>query len=266
MKRAVFGVVAVLLLTAASRGQAQTRMIVGRVMDSVMAEPVGAGLIRVLGTPIQAQLRVDGTFVLYVPMREVTLGFEGFGFQDKEIRVPAEQEAVVIPVRRDVFELSRVVVSGQATGVERRNLPISVSEVGARDLSRTPAPSVDDAMRGKVTGANITSNSGAPGGGIRLRLRGVSTIIGNSEPLYVLDGVMVSNATIPGGVNAVTQGERGLIASSQEDALNRIADINPNDIESIQILKGAAASAMYGSKASNGVVIITTKRGQYRGN
>src|SRR5262245_11968568 len=196
MKRILFAAVG-LLLTVASQGQAQTRMVVGRVFDSTVAEPVTSGLIRVLGTPIQSQLRVDGTFVIYVPIREVTLGFEASGFQKKEVRVAQEAETVIIPVRRDIFELSKVVITGQATGVERRNLPNSISEVGARDLSRTPAPSVDDAMRGKVTGANITSNSGAPGGGIKMRLRGVSTIIGNSDPLYILDGVMVSNATIP---------------------------------------------------------------------
>jgi TonB-dependent SusC/RagA subfamily outer membrane receptor len=264
MKR-VLVVAAGLLLSLTSQSPAQTRVIVGRIVDSTARDPVNSGLIRVLGTPIQAQVRVDGTFVIYVPVREVTLGFEATGFQKREVRVPFDEETVIIPVHRDYFELSRMVITGQATGVERRNLPNAISEVGSRDLSRVPSASVDDAMRGKVTGANITSNSGAPGGGIKMRLRGVSTIIGNSDPLFILDGVMVSNATIPGGVNAVTQGEKGNIASSQEDALNRIADINPNDIESIQILKGAAASAMYGSKASNGVVIITTKRGRYTG-
>ena len=167
-----------------------------------------------------------------------------------------------IPVDRDYFELSRIVVTGQGTGVARKNLPTAISEVSGVDLSRTPAAAVDDALRGKVTGASITANSGAPGGGIQVRLRGINTIIGNTQPLFILDGVVVSNATIPGGVNAVTQGERGVIASNQEDALNRISDINPNDIESVEILKGAAASAMYGSKASNGVVIIRTKRGR----
>jgi len=262
MKRVWFGTFA-LLLSTVSVSHAQTRMIVGRVTDSIMDQPVYPGLIRVLGTPIQAQLRVDGTFVVYVPVREVTLAFESTGFEKKEARVSAYDETVVMNVKRDIFQLSKLVVTGQSTGVERRNLSNSVAEISSADLSRTPAPSVDDAMRGKVNGASITSNSGAPGGGIKLRLRGVSTILGNSDPLFILDGVVVSNATIPGGVNAVTQGERGTISSMQEDALNRIADINPNDIESIEILKGASASAMYGSKASNGVVIIRTKHGRY---
>jgi TonB-dependent SusC/RagA subfamily outer membrane receptor len=263
MKHAWFAAVALLISQGVSDAQAQTRMIVGRVSDSTFNEPVTRGLVRVLGTPIQAQLRNDGTFVIYVPVREVTLSLEAPGYQEREIRVASHQETVVFAVRRDVFELSRVVVTGQGGGIERRNLPHAVSSVGSEDLSRVPAPSLDDALRGKVNGASISARSGAPGGGIQVRLRGVSTILGSVDPLFIVDGVMVSNATIPGGVNAITQGQRGVIASSQEDALNRLADINPNDIESVEILKGASAAAMYGSRASNGVVIITTKRGRF---
>jgi TonB-dependent SusC/RagA subfamily outer membrane receptor len=265
MKLSWFGAMVLMVSVGVSDAQSQTRLIIGRVTDSTLAEPVTAGLVRVLGTPIQAQVREDGTFVVYVPVREVTLGFEARGYQKKEVRVPSHQEMVVLPVRRDVFELSRVVVTGQGTGIERRNLPHAVSSVGSEDLSRVPSPSLDDALRGKITGANISSRSSAPGGGMQLRLRGISTILGSTDPLFIVDGVMVSNATIPGGVNAITQGQRGVIASNQEDALNRLADINPNDIESVEILKGASAAAMYGSRASNGVVIITTKRGRYTG-
>jgi TonB-dependent SusC/RagA subfamily outer membrane receptor len=218
-----------------------------------------------LGTPIQAQVRPDGTFILYVPVREVTLGYEGREFQKREIRVAERTDAVLVPVHRDYFQLSELVVTGVATGVERRNLPNSIAEVGGEELSRTPSPSVDDALRGKVTGANIIRRSGAPGGGISMQLRGVTTILGSADPLFVVDGVIVSNVTIPGGVNAITQGVRGAIASDQEDAMNRISDLNPNDIESVEILKGASASAMYGSKASNGVIIIKTKHGRIIG-
>ncbi len=253
--------VAIAIGTVSTAADAQTRMIVGRVDDSTFNQPLNTGLIRVLGTPIQAQLRVDGTFILHVPVREVTLSFEAKGYRAKEVRVPGRDETVVMNVARDVFELSTVVVTGQGTGVERRNLANSVARVGSEDISRVPTASIDDALRGKVAGANFQSKGGAPGGGIAVRLRGITSIMGSAEPLFIVDGIIVSNVSIPPGTNAVTQGERGLIASSQENALNRISDINPNDIESIEILKGASASALYGSKASNGVVIITTKRG-----
>jgi TonB-dependent SusC/RagA subfamily outer membrane receptor len=252
---------AIALGSVSTAADAQTRMIVGRVNDSTLNQPLSAGLIRVLGTPIQAQVRMDGTFILYVPVREVTLSFEAKGYHGKEIRVPGQAETVVMNVARDVFEMSEVVITGHETGVERRNLANSVSRVNSDDISRVPSASIDDAIRGKVAGANFQTKGGAPGGGIAMRLRGITSIMGSAEPLFIIDGIIVSNVSIPAGTNAVTQGERGLIASSQENALNRISDINPNDIESIEILKGASASALYGSKASNGVVIITTKRG-----
>ena len=265
MGRASLAAIALLLAVWSSSAQAQTRMILGRVVDSTTTEPVNQGLIRVLGTPIQAQVRNDGSFIVYVPVREVTHKVESPDYHHKEIAVSAREESVLLPVRRDFFRLSTMVVLGQAGGVERRNLANSIAQVGSEDLSRTPSPSVDDALRGKVNGASINRRSGAPGGGITMRLRGVTTILGNADPLYIVDGVVVSNVTIPGGVNAVTQAQRGAISSDQEDSMNRIADLNPNDIESVQILKGASASAMYGSKASNGVVIITTKHGRFSG-
>src|SRR4029078_11592097 len=130
------------------------------------------------------------------------------------------------------------------------------------DLNRVSSATVDAAMQGKLAGANLQFNSGAPGGGARLRLRGISTINGQSSPLYVIDGVIVSNVAVPSGANAITGAAAGGNASNQDNPVNRIADITPNDIETVEVLKGASAAALYGSKAANGVVIITTKRGR----
>ncbi|MDQ3556277.1 MAG: SusC/RagA family TonB-linked outer membrane protein, partial [Gemmatimonadota bacterium] len=149
-----------------------------------------------------------------------------------------------------------------ATTVARRNLANAVATITSEELNRTPSESVDKALQGKIAGANITANSGAPGGGVQLNLRGVSSINGASEPLYVIDGVIVSNVAIPSGANAVTRASGGSNASNQDAPVNRIADLNPNDIETIEILKGPSAAAIYGSKASNGVVLITTKSGR----
>ncbi|HYI01930.1 SusC/RagA family TonB-linked outer membrane protein, partial [Hyalangium sp.] len=125
---------------------------------------------------------------------------------------------------------------------------------------------VDQAIQGKVAGANIQANSGAPGGGLQMRLRGVSTINGDTAPLYVIDGVIISDVAIASGIFAVTASTGGSNPQPTQDSqVNRVADINPNDIESIEILKGASAAAIYGSKASNGVVIINTKRGRSSG-
>jgi TonB-dependent SusC/RagA subfamily outer membrane receptor len=262
--KAKLGLTMALLLAGGwESAHAQTRFILGRVIDSVTSEPVTAGTVTLLGTKVKVPVRQDGTFVIYAPIREVTVAVEGIGYRSRDMVVPQTSDVLVVPLRRDYFELDAVVVTGQATGIERRNLANAVGKVRGEDLSRVPAQTVDEALKGKVTGAAITSNSGAPGGGITVRLRGVTSIIGNSDPLFIVDGVIVSNASIPGGTNAVTRAQPGVLASMQENPANRLADLNPNDIESIEILKGASASAMYGSKASNGVVIITTKRGRY---
>ena len=184
------------LSLSASEGRAQRRMVVGRVADSVTSEPVRSGLVRVLGTPIQAVIRDDGTFIVYVPVREVTLGLETVGYHKKEIRVAAHDETVVVLLQRDVFQLSEVIITGQGPGVERRNLANSVSQVRGEDLSRVPAPSLDYALKGRVTGAQITSSGGAPGGGVQLRFRGITSLIGNTDPLFIVDGVIVDRKSV----------------------------------------------------------------------
>src|SRR5262249_27922797 len=138
-----------------------------------------------------------------------------------------------------------------------------VATVSAADLVKVPAASVEQSLTGKLAGADIQSNSGAPGGGLQVRLRGISSIIGASTPLYVVDGVIVSDVAIASGVNTLTKyGSRTNISNEQDDPVNLIADLNPNDIESVEVMKGASASAIYGSKASNGVILITTKKGR----
>src|SRR6185503_9799514 len=167
-------------------------------------------------------------------------------------------QAIQVSVLQDYFRMDQVVVSGQGPGVDRRNLAHSIGDVHGDDLSRVPNSSVDEILRGRVTGANSQGGSGAPGGGTNIRLRGITTLLGNADPLFIVDGIIVSNLAIPAGTNAVTRGQAGVLASNQENPLNRISDLNPNDIERIEVLKGASAAAMYGSRASNGVILITT--------
>ena len=113
-------------------------------------------------------------------------------------------------------------------------------------------------MAGKITGVSLQTNSGAPGGGIQMQIRGTNTLLGGFDPLFVVDGVIYSNVSIPGGRGFANQ---AAIPQMEADAVNRIADLNPADIASIEVLKGAAASSIYGSKAANGVVVIRTVRG-----
>lgn len=156
-----------------------------------------------------------------------------------------------IEMRQRVLALDAIVATGTAGPTARRAIGNAVSTVGSAELESTPATTIDQALQGRVSGAVITANTGTPGGGVSVRLRGTSSITGGAEPLYIIDGVIIDN-------NADQQLNLGYRSNSS----NRLADLDPNDIERIEILKGAAAAALYGSRANNGVVQIFTRRGR----
>jgi len=219
--------------------------------------------VAVKGAPVGAYTDAAGKFTITnAPAGAITLQARRIGYGAKEIPLGADQNDITIQLKADVLQLSQMVITGQATQVSKANLANDVGTVGAEDLTHTHAQTLDDALTGKVAGAMISSNSGAPGGGMQIQMRGVTSIFGNSEPLYVVDGLPISNTTINNGLNALTQSAGGMGQSNQDNGVNRIADLNPSDIASIEILKGPSAAAIYGSEAANGVVVITTKRGQ----
>ncbi|MGN6211330.1 SusC/RagA family TonB-linked outer membrane protein [Parafilimonas sp.] len=185
------------------------------------------------------------------------------GFKSRTIKTDTLTQSVII-LEQDVANLDEVIVTGLSTNVKRRNLANAVATISSRELSSTaPAQTLDGALEGKIPGAYINANSGAPGGGITVKLRGVTSVYGNTQPLYVVDGVFVDNSATSAGLNAVTSAASGGAATStQDNPSNRIADINPQDIQNIEILKGASAAAIYGSKAAAGVILITTKKGR----
>lgn len=262
MRKHLGGLVALCLMTVgAGTAAAQQRSISGRVGNAVSDEPVVGATVAVTGTAISAVTDGRGQFTLSAPDGPVTLLVRAIGFKRRTVPVAADQSTVAVRLDQDIFNLEAVVVTGQATGVEQRNLPQAVTTVTPEQLNRTPAQTVEGALQGKIPGALIQANSGAPGGGFQLNLRGVSTINGGVNPLIVVDGLVISNVAIPNGMNAVTASQAGGNPSNQDDPVNRIADLNPQDIERIEVLKGASAAAVYGSKATNGVVVITTRRG-----
>ena len=263
---------AALALLGAGSASAQTRVITGKVADSLTNEVIPAGQVSLQGSTIGTTIKDDGTFTIAVPQRDVLLMVRSIGFKRRDVAVPTSQSSVALTLARDYFQLEAIVVTGQATGVERRNLANAVASVSAEQLVKSPAASVEQNLQGKIAGAYINQNNGAPGGGNIVRMRGVTSIIGSYQPLYVVDGVIVSNVEVGRGTNQVTRANIGFSSNAivprsdqdnQDNAINRVADLNPNDIENIEVLKGAAASAIYGSKASNGVILITTKRGRY---
>jgi TonB-linked SusC/RagA family outer membrane protein len=246
---------------------AQQREVSGTVTDAANDAPLPGVNVRPEGTQRGAVTNPDGEFRLTLASDENVLIFTFVGYKRKEVELDPDQTTVNVELERDVIDLEGAVISGRATTVRQRNLANAVSSVDAADLERANAQTFSEALQGKVPGANIQRNSGAPGGGMQVNLRGVSSINAGAQPLYVIDGVIVSNEAIPSGMHQITEaatvfGETATGPGATEDnAVNRIADINPQDIERVEILKGASASAIYGSKASNGVVVISTKRG-----
>ncbi len=247
----------------ATETSAQTRVVTGQVTDAARGGGIDGARVMIRGTTISATTEADGTFTIGVPTGDVEIVIARIGYKRVVVALGGARNTVQVTLEADVFELEEIVVTGRGTGIERRNLANAVATVSGANVTRVAAQSIEHALQGRVAGADIQTNSGAPGGGAQIRLRGVTTLSASASPLYVVDGVIISNVAIPSNQNAVTRASGGSNASSTQDGqVNRIVDLNPNDIENIEILKGASASAIYGSKASNGVIIITTKRGR----
>jgi TonB-linked SusC/RagA family outer membrane protein len=253
----------VLLFSIPAVTQAQ-RTITGTVRDSVSGAPLVSARVSVQGTALLSSTNETGQFTLRdAPAGDVTVLVRAIGYRRREIPLGATVNTLSVALERDVFRMEEIVITGQATGMERRNLPNAVAVVGAEELATHPTASLEQQLQGKVAGADIQSNSGAPGGGLQVRLRGVTSVNATAEPLYVVDGVVMSDIAIASNQNAITGAAGGSSPSlNQDNQVNRIADLNPAEIESIEILKGASAAAIYGGRASNGVVIIRTKRGR----
>jgi TonB-linked SusC/RagA family outer membrane protein len=226
--------------------------------DAESGQVIASAQIQVRGTTTGTMTDAEGKFTARVNEGPVTLDVRRIGYKPAVVTVAADQQTVAVHLTADVLRLNTEIITGQATSISRLNAANDVASVGGEELTRAHAATLDNALQGKVAGVEITSNSGAPGGGMQIRMRGVTSIYGSSQPLYVVDGLPVSNTVTSSGLNSITRGG----GSEQDNSVNRIADLNPNDIASIEVLKGPSAAAIYGSAAANGVVVITTKKGQ----
>ena len=263
MKKISSSVFSLLLLVLFSASAfAQARRVSGRVTVEGSGEGVAAASVNVVGTSLGTYTDDQGRFTLNVPDGPVVLRVRRIGYTQKALTVPAGATDANLALSRDVLQLETQVVTGTATTVSSVNAANAVTVVTGEKLNKVPAQTIDYALQGKVPGAIITQNSGAPGGGVQIQLRGVATINASFQPLYVIDGVIVDNSQIANGINAITAAGGGNFGSTQDQRVNRTADLNPNDIENIQVLKGPSASSIYGSRGTNGVIIITTKQGQ----
>ncbi|MBC7923178.1 MAG: SusC/RagA family TonB-linked outer membrane protein [Ferruginibacter sp.] len=202
----------------------------------------------------------NGSYSIRVPASAPTLVFSFIGYLTQEVNIPPSSDLLNATLVEDVQNLEEVIVTGLATSIKRSNAANAVTRLSADELVGATRPAtLDAAMSGKLIGANIQQNNGAPGGGVSIKLRGISSINGTSEPLYVIDGVFANNAQFANGAGA---GPFTGAGAGQDQAPNRISDLNPADVESIDVLKGPSAAAIYGTRANAGVVIITTKRGK----
>ncbi|HEX9653890.1 MAG TPA: SusC/RagA family TonB-linked outer membrane protein [bacterium] len=251
-----------LVVFTASSLLAQALEISGKVTESLTGEALPGANVVVKGTNLGTATDRDGKFHMTLPnFTQATLVVSFIGYKTDEVTVTASISDLPIELEEDVLKVSEVVVTGLATSVKKRNLANSVGTVSSKELVPAPAQTLERALNGKIAGITVSQNSGAPGGGINVNLRGLSTITGETQPLYIVDGVFISNVAVQSGLDLVSEAAVAGSASPQGQPTNRIADLNPNDIENIEVLKGASAAAIYGSKATNGVVIITTKGG-----
>ncbi|WP_299824114.1 TonB-dependent receptor [uncultured Pontibacter sp.] len=237
-----------MILVLVSGAWAQTQTVSGRVTSAANGQALPGVTVIEKGTTNGVSTGVDGEFSLNV-QPNATLVFRFIGMTTQEVPVSG-RSSINIALAADQKLLEEVVVVGYGTQ-ERREVTGATSKVTSEDIQNIPVVGVDQALQGRAAGVQISQNSGTPGGGISVRVRGATSISASNQPLYVVDGV------------PLTTGDFSQLAFGGQ-TVNAVADLNPNDIESIDILKDASAAAIYGSRAANGVVIITTKRGADR--
>ena len=237
-----------LLITVTSVAFAQKITVTGVVTDASNGEPLSGAAILVKGTPDGTVADIDGRYSISVSPN-ATLGFTTIGFKDVEVQVNGRTE-VNVKLEPDSEMLDDVIVVAYGT-VRREAATGSVSSMKTEELAKAPSTSIEKMLQGKVAGVEISSNSGQPGSNTTIRVRGTSSINAGNEPLWVVDGIPIM-ASDTREMGAYGDGAGG----------SNTSFINPNDIESITILKDAAAASVYGSRAANGVILVTTKSGK----
>jgi len=238
------------LVMAVTMSFAQERTVSGKVtaVDDGSALP-GVNVV-VKGTTTGTVTDVDGNYKLVIPSENSTLVFSFIGLATEQV-VVGSRSVIDVQMTSDVTQLSEVVVTAFGVEREEKALGYAVQSVDGSELTKAREPNVVNSLAGKIAGVQITNGSGAVGSSSRIVLRGASSITGNNQPLFVVDGVPISNTT-PGNSSPFGGTDFG----------NGAADVNPDDIETITVLKGPNAAALYGSRASNGVILITTKSGK----
>ncbi len=238
------------------------RSISGKVTNASDGTGLPGVTIAVLGTSAGTISDAEGNFNLSNLPNEATLAFSMLGFAPQNITLGASN-VINVSMAEDALTLGEVTITG-AFGIKRdaRGLTYSAQKVTASEILAANDPNLLGSLQGRVAGALINTSSGAPGAGVNIVLRGINSLdpSGDNQPLIVVDGVIMSNATNVGSI-LPSAGSNAFTSSEQFSNTNRLADINPNDVEDLTVLKGPAATALYGSLAQNGAIVITTKKG-----
>lgn len=233
------GMIMLLLITQISFSQ--NRTVTGKVTDTKDSSGVAGATVSVKGTRVATQTSADGSFSISVPSNTTMLVISSVGFATQEVSIEGKSAIEVWLVVTNTT-LNEVVVTGYGS-VRRKDLTSAITTITSKDFTKGPITTLDGLINGRVAGVQITTPSGAPGAGSRILIRGGASLNASNAPLIVIDNVPLDNNGISG-------------------AANPLSLINPNDIESFNILKDAAATAIYGNRASNGVIMITTKKGK----
>ena len=252
MKKIYFLLTMALLLTVAAWSQNLT--ITGQVRNPTN-EPVPFATVTVKGTSTSVSADQNGNFSISAPLNS-TLVVSGAGFESYETVVTST--APIVATLSSSNPLTEVVVTALGITREAKSLGYSTQKVGGAELTKARETNIVNSLAGKVAGVRVTSQSGTLGGSSKIIIRGVSSFSSGSQPIFVIDGLPIDNSN-----QAIsTQAGAAPSGSASVDFGNRASDVNPDDIESIQVLKGAGATALYGARAKNGAIIITTKKGK----
>ncbi len=240
--------------------QAQNRQVTGKVVDETSAAVPAANVV-VKGNTTGTTTAGDGTFTVSMPSGNQTLTISSIGFRTEEVQVTPAMSKVTVKLIPDVKSLSEVVVT--ALGVQRntRNVGYAVQQIDGSGIQEAREVNFINSLQGKLAGVQIGGNSGSMGGSSRVTIRGLKSISGNNNALFIVDGVPMANMNLNSYGTTGGQGTGG----GGYDYGNPAQLINPNDVENISVLKGAAATALYGSRGQNGVIYITTKTGKGSG-
>lgn len=231
------------------------RTVTGKVTSNDDGSTVPGVNVILKGTTNGTTSDLDGNYSLTVPGEGGTLVFSFIGMESQEVAI-GSRSTVDVGMISDVTELQEVVVTALGVARDKKALGFSVQEVESKALSNSGASNAVDALVGKAAGVQITRSSGSAGGGSRILIRGTTSMVGNNQPLIVIDGVRTNNDANNSDINANNTNTNGTATS------NRLMDLNVEDIETVSVLKGAAATALYGTAGATGVIVITTKKGQ----